>query len=546
MAQKTPNTDGFVIPRRPRPQTSSARLDTMRRPVASAKLPSVNPIQTIGNADSKTPPIETPTKLQTPLQPQRRKKRFAWRKPSRKTVKRIILILIALILLGVGYFAYKFFTTGNKIFKGNPITAILSQGKDLKADQYGRSNILLFGTSEDDPGHDGGNLTDSIMVMSVDQKKNDAFLISIPRDLYVTYGTGCNSGFKGKVNEVYGCHLKGGDEDRAQAALRSKIGEIVGLDLQYAVHVNYTVLREAVAAVSGITVTIESRDPRGILDSNFDWKCGVGDRKVSRAEVLRRCPPSGHFIQFPNGPVQLDAEHALYLAQARGNTAPTYGLEQSNFDREVNQRKILIALKDKAVSAGTLANPIAMSNLLDALGNNIRTNFDADEIKTLVRVGKEIKNENIRSIVTNDQAAPLMTTGHVGSESIVKPVAGLDNYSAIQAIVKAYATGDYAVLEKATIAVLNASGKVGAAQTKADEIIDSGLTIKAANITNAPETLGTAPILLYDQSGGKKPETLKKLEKILGVKARTDIPAGIGSDADLIVVVGKSNSPDNE
>ena len=519
MTTKLPSTDGFVIPRRPRTQ-SSARFDIGNAKKTPSSLPPINPLNTPKPAPTALPPIDLPDdepKAKT-------KKRFRLRKPSRKTVKRIIIVLVILLLVGLGYFAYKFFTTGNKIFKGNPLNAILSQGKDLKTDINGRSNILIFGTSEDDPQHDGADLTDSIMLMSVDQKKKDAFMVSIPRDLYVDYGQACLSGYKGKINVVYICNKDQGEE-AGQTALRKKVGEVLGLDVQYAVHINYTVLRQAVDAVGGITVVIESKDPRGILDRNFDWDCPGGAGKC-------------YNVKYPNGPAQLNGKQALYLARARGADplGRTYGLPQANFDREVYQRKILIALKDKAVSAGTLANPIAVSNLLDALGNNVRTNFDADEIKTLVKIGQDIKNENIRSVSLNDPEKPLVITGNINGESIVKPSAGLTAYGEIQSTIKAYSTNDYAVLEKAVIAVLNASGPVGSAQTKADEIKQNGLTVKV--VGNAPAALGTSPIQLFDQSGGKKPETLKKLEKILNAKANTTIPAGLGSDADFVIVIG--------
>lgn len=52
------------------------------------------------------------------------------------------------------------------------------------------------------------------------------------------------------------------------------------------------------------------------------------------------------------------------------------GLAQSNFDREKNQQKVIVALREKALSAGTLANPGKVMSLISALGDNLNTNFD--------------------------------------------------------------------------------------------------------------------------------------------------------------------------
>ena len=125
--------------------------------------------------------------------PKKRRKRV-----SKKAVKRS-LIIVALVMLGVGGFlGYKVIFASNSVFQGN-IFDVFS-GRALKTDSLGRSNILLFGTSEDDPGHadSGSELTDSMMVISVDQTKKNAVMFSIPRDLWVDYGQSCLAGYQGK------------------------------------------------------------------------------------------------------------------------------------------------------------------------------------------------------------------------------------------------------------------------------------------------------------------------------------------------------------
>lgn len=457
------------------------------------------------------------------------KKQRVHKKWSRKKIAlSIVGVLVAGVLAFGGYFVYKFLATGGKIFKGNVVAAFFEQAKPLKQDANGRSNILLFGTSEDDPGHPGGDLTDSIMVVSVDQKKHDAFVVSIPRDLHVQYGRACISGYQGKVNAIYGC-VKDEGEDAAQAAMRAKMGEILGLDIQYAAHVNYTVLREAVDAVGGITVNIESTDPRGILDRNFDWDCPK--------------PQTCYNVKYPNGSANLDGKHALYLARARGDdpAGRTYGLSRSNPDRQDNQRKILIALKDKAVSAGVLTNPVAVNKLLDTLGNNLRTNFAADEIKTLLDLGKNVKTEDITSFSFEDAAKPLMTAGCFSGD--ICPNAGNFTYTAIQSVITALATRDFATLENAKTDVLNASGVAGLAQTKADELREQKIVV--STVGNAPDALGAKQISLYDLTGGKKPGTLKKLKELLKVDVTAGEPAGVASNADFVVIVGKQPEATN-
>lgn len=453
----------------------------------------------------------------------KKKRGFRFHKPSKRTVKWVTIAFVLIILGIAGFFAYRILVASSHIFRGNVLTAAFSSDKQLKTDQYGRTNMLVFGTSESDPGHPAAELTDSIMIVSIDQKAKSAFIISVPRDLWVKYDSICTFGYQGKINTVYECaNGDGKKEEAGQQALSSKVGEVFGTDIQYTVHLNLDVIKEAVNALGGIDITIESPDPRGILDRNFDWRCNY------------KC----NLVKYPNGPAHLDGEHAMWLAQAR-NDAGGYGLPRSNFDREANQRKIVIAMKDKATSVGFLANPVSVTNFIESLGNNIHTTIDASEIKTFIKVAKEIDSKNIQSISIIDQTPAILTTGAgPDGSSVVKPTDGLYTYTSIQKFMKLQLNGLGVIsAEAAKVDVLNGSGVSGAATSIANTLENDDAMI-IGNIATAPQVTGKYQ--LYDLSGGKKPATLKKLEQALGMSAPTGtkLPDGVTSSASFVVVVG--------
>lgn len=456
---------------------------------------------------------------------QRGKKSHGGPKPKwRRIVKWAALALVAIGLIVAGWVAIKALIAGGHVFKGD-IFGIVQQ-KELKTDASGRSNVLVLGTSEDDPGHQAAYLTDSIMVVSIDQKNKNAYMISIPRDLEVEYGMACTPGYSGKINAYFNCVNDDWEsesaEDERQAASREFFGDIVGLDIQYSVHVNYTVMRDIVKALDGITITIESRNPNGQMDSNFDWKCGA-----TYALRIKNCPPRGHYIDYPNGPVTLDAEHALYLAQARGDMAPTYGFEQSNFDRERNQQKILVAIKEKALSTGTLTNVSKVTGLIDALGNNLRTNFDTSEIRTLMALGNDIPASAIEGI-------DLLEGGVVNDSA--QPTAGAYEYTDIQAYIKKMINATPVSKEAAHVVVLNASGVTGAAQAEADKLEELGLIVDG--IDNAPEGVNFSRNTLY-YTASDKPKTLAALQDRYGKSALSteEAPVMIDETTDFVVVI---------
>src|SRR5690606_6530390 len=142
--------------------------------------------------------------------------------------------------------------------------------------------------------------TDSMMVVSLSQTEKDVFMFSIPRDLYVDYGRACPSGYQGKVNAFLSCINSGKKDTEIRERLsqtQKLIGGIFGLDIQYGVQVNHSVIKEAVDAVDGIEVEIEgSGGASGILDRNFDWRCNY------------EC----YLVRYENGTHKIDGERALF------------------------------------------------------------------------------------------------------------------------------------------------------------------------------------------------------------------------------------------
>lgn len=444
-------------------------------------------------------------------------------KPTKKTVKRIVIALAIILLIVGGYLGVKFLIATGRVFNGN-LFDLLSAGKELKTDEFGRTNILLFGDSSDSVAHQdegaGTELTDSMMVISIDQKTKNAVLFSIPRDLWVKYGEACNSGYEGKINEVYMCGKDGGTEEDGAQKLMGIVSDVFDIEMQYYTKVSYNALKDAVGAVGGITVEIDSDDPRGVFDPNFDWQCNF------------RC----NLVKYPNGPAQLDGERALALARAR-NAAGGYGLGGGNFDREQYQQKIILAIKEKAVNAGTLANPVAVSGLIDTLGNNVKTSFDTGEVKTLVSLAQEINDQSIKRLSLVKEEDPIMTTGNYEGISIVRPVEGLFDYSEVQRYIRSQLTNDVSANEDATIEVLNGSDTAGVAGKKAQELSTQGVIVNSTG--DAPTSDSYGDIQWFDTTGGQKAQTATKLQEVLGEPSSGgELPEGVYSDADFVIIVG--------
>lgn len=319
-----------------------------------------------------------------------------------KKIALAIGIIILIILIAVGIYAYTILSKVSDIFEGNP-TDILTPIA-LQEDDNGRSNILIFGTSEDDEGHSGAQLADSILVLSVDQNNNKAAMFSIPRDLWIDYGMACSVGYSGKINATYLCGLEANNNDEKAASqyFANTVGNVLNMSIPYYIKVNYGAVSGITDALGGIDVDVYSDDPRGLYDvrTGLNLQLGVN---------------------------HLNGEQALLLARAR-NSKGGYGLSRSNFDREKNQQRIIQALQQKALSLGVLANPQQALSILDSLGENIRTNITMSELRQILDIALAMGGNQIKSI----DLADLLTTGTVGSASVVLPTSGQGNFTELQ------------------------------------------------------------------------------------------------------------------
>jgi polyisoprenyl-teichoic acid--peptidoglycan teichoic acid transferase len=345
-------------------------------------------------------------------------------KPKRP-VKKVVLWTISIILLiGIftgGWVAWKLLANEVKVFGWGGLFSLLHKTK-LKGEDEGHVNILLAGNSADDANHGGATLTDSIMIVSVNTKAKTAFMLSVPRDLYVNIP---GNGYA-KINEAYQDGEQGkfdepGYPKGGMGLLEKTVSQNFGITFHYYALVDYAAVRDAVNAVGGINVTITSSDPRGLYDPSPDLN-------------NNRLP----LVKLPNGVNKLNGTQALALARARGNSYGSYGYATSDFQRTKNQQAILVALKDKAISTGTLANPVKLGQLFDSIGNNVNTDMTLGEARRGYDIGKDIKNSDIKSVGLNDVDGKNLFTSYrtrLGQSALI-PRNGVDDFDEIKSLVQ--------------------------------------------------------------------------------------------------------------
>ncbi|MBP9801624.1 MAG: LCP family protein [Candidatus Moranbacteria bacterium] len=347
--------------------------------------------------------MHKPFRRIVPTDPSLKKEGISDSSKKRKWL-RFFFVFLAIALLAGGVFAWKTGAFLNKISGGNAnifkslVKNLPGVEKKLQGEDEGKINILLLGMRGE--GMDGGALlADTIMVLSLHPKQNDqdqtrSSLVSIPRDLYVKVP---NRNEQRKINSVFALGEQrkpggGGMED-----MRAVVSDITGLDIPYAVTIDFQGFKDLVNALGGVKIILDQpfeealqfREPQ-VCDPyvftvptkppQYQYKYhtrDTGTRYIAKAYPLCYNPnvECGGDFKLAAGENILDGDKALCFARSRKTS--------SDFERAKRQQMVVEAIKKQALSTGTLTSFDKVTGIIASLGDNVRTNFEAWEIQQL-------------------------------------------------------------------------------------------------------------------------------------------------------------------
>jgi LCP family protein required for cell wall assembly len=510
----------------PRPLTRASLTEHAPKQVPRVAQPSPQPPQPPEPVASSTITHTAPPPFKLDLPEDSTKK-----SPSRLTKKKVLLrssLASLAVLLGAGGFlGVKALDTVNKVFHGNILSDATAAFNDtpLKGENTGRVNILLAGDSSDDAGHGGSSLTDSILVLSIDTQNHSVFLLSIPRDLWVDIpGYGWQK--INAANNNLGTNFPGYPKN-GMGQLEHLVTTDLGIPIDYYALSNYGAFKDAVNAVGGVSVNIQSPDPRGLFDAYTN-------------------------LNLSNGQHVLDGQQALNLARARGDGSAgdvSYGFRDSDFGRTQHQRQLFTGITEKAKSLGFLSNPVKISDLMDAFSNNVGTDLSLQNVLRLVQITKGINLSSIQpyaycATLTPSCSTPILTTytDPASGEEAFIPKAGIGDYGQMEQYYQRLSSNNPVVKEGASVVILNASNAVGLAKQQQPVLQADGFNVA----TIADANSGHPTTMIVDNSNGSEPNSLKLLQKLY---PGTTVTSTLGSPeaaeaqgytANFVVILGQN------
>ncbi len=376
---------------------------------------------------------------------------------------------------------------------------ILTSNNHADASTDGQINILLIGIGG--ANHAGGNLADSIMVASIDTKAKTISLLSLPRDLYVTipgYG-------KHKINEAHSDGEQNKQKGGGPALLEQTVSDALKIPIHYFVRVDFDGFRQLVDALGGVTINVKT----AINDPMYP------NDKTNGFEPL----------YISAGVHKMDGSLALKYARSRHGT--------SDFSRAGRQQEILMAIKDKTLTAQVLANPAKVTNIISILGNHILTDLSPSEMQQLLVIARKFDNPKIQNQVFGQGDADLVTTSEANGQSIVIPRAGMNDLTQLQIFAHAYFASAQIKAEQPTILIQNSGATKSTIASVVKELKWAGYEVEEASMPLSAETKTS----LVDLTKGAKTASLDYLAKTYGFKAKK------GTASDLVVPTGSPSVP---
>jgi len=460
------------------------------------------------------------------------------RQPSNFLKKFFVIALLATAGLGIT-FSFNIETSGDTSSAetgGFSLLATLrnlitSNDSQLKGEENDRVNFLLLGVGG--AGHDGPELTDTIIFASLRPSDKSVGMMSIPRDLTVPVP---GEGWR-KINAVNA--LAEAEEDGSGPLATSEvIKPIFNQEVNYYVKVDFDGFAELVDELGGLDIYVENSfsDYEYPINGMEDANCGdtTTDTEISEtnseltensetSEIIEVPTPVDYscrfeVLSFQEGWMHMDGNLALKYVRSRHGTNG----EASDFARSRRQQNLLLALKEKIISLNTLSSPSKISAILLALGEHIQTNISLGELITLGTEYIDIDREKIvNQVLDTSEGGPLYATSMNGAYVILPKN---DDWTPLQQlaanIFSATAGTDSFAVESAKqnfaqVEIQNGTTVAGLAFQISQILSAQGFDI--TKIGNANER-GFTHTVIYDLTNGKKTKELKSLQETLSAE----------------------------
>lgn len=356
----------------------------------------------------------------------------------------LAVVLLALIFGGMVVFYFSYNRMVVKVNKPKEEVTQVTPTATPTPDPLAPYSILLLGYGGGI--HEGGKLTDSIMLAQIAPKDEEVRLISIPRDLWVPISINQEEIENKKINEAYVIGLDDKKYPNKKIEFTGNAGggemakyvieQVTGIKPNYFAAIDFDGFTKIIDSLGGVEVKVARTfdDPFYPIEEKINDTCGKTEEEIKAIEATmsgekldQQFTCRYENLHFDKGVQHMDGTTALKYARSRHSN-----MDGGDFNRAERQKLVVTAIRDKIISIGFIPKIIPT---IQTLTRHITTDIDFSTMSELVAKISEISEYKVISIALTDQNVLMNTKASTG-QFILSPKLGENDFSEIKEFVK--------------------------------------------------------------------------------------------------------------
>jgi len=245
--------------------------------------------------------------------------------------------------------------------------------------------------------HAGGDLTDTMILVSVSLSKRSITTISIPRDIWIPET-------RAKVNSSY--HYGG------LTLAKTTVQEVLGVPIQYSVLLDFSGFKDIVDALGGITVTVD----HSFTDNLYP----IAGRENDLCNGDRTFKCRYETVTFTEGTQTMNGDIALKFVRSRH----AVGDEGTDIAREARQEKVISAIENKIIDPKVFLNPQKDLIIAKVVMASLETDMSNENIAIIGRKLFDARKSVTKYLIPDNLLVVPPTSKQFDNQYVFTPAAG--------------------------------------------------------------------------------------------------------------------------
>ena len=294
-----------------------------------------------------------------------------------KKINKIIVIFLTILLL-ISIFIFSVFSYySNQINKDNIyVFKTIKLSLDKKDEIPSSLNFIILGLDPRDDGLEKTEVTDTIILASLNTKSAQLSLISLPRDLWDYQNNK-------KINHIY---QDSKNQENSFSYIKDNYSRITGQKINNVIVVTTQNLIDFVELIGGVDVYLET----GFIDKEFP-----------NEEYIKNPSPDISVyktVEFPSGEIHLNTNNVSEFVRSRKGV-DLNGNEVSDLGRIHRQQLLIEAIISKIKSKSFLKNPNNLIYIYNFWHQSINHDLEDDFVLSLIlNMNKNLNNFSLKKI----------------------------------------------------------------------------------------------------------------------------------------------------